>query len=159
MTVPQNIEERMQRIEDIEALRQLKHRYCAYCDDSYDAARLAPLFTEDAVWDGGPMGRFVGRAAIHEFFAGCSKLVPFAIHHVTNAILQVDGDCATGEWLLWEPIVFAQGDQALWMAGRYLDQYRRVDGEWRFAHVKIDLRMLSPYELGFAKVRVAEIPR
>jgi len=159
VTEPAGLERRLQRLEDIEALRLLKHRYCVFCDAGYDAERLAPLFTEDAVWDGGAMGRFEGRAAIRKFFEGCSKLVPFAIHHVTNEVIEVNGDRARAEWLLWEPIVFAQGDQALWMAGRYVDRYQRVDGQWRFEHVTVELRMLSPYEVGFAKVRIAELPR
>jgi len=153
-----NLAARIRRLEDIEALKQLKHRYCAACDDDYDPERLAPLFTEDAVWDGGAMGRFEGRAAIRAFFSDTSTLVPFAIHHVTNPVIEVDGDHAVGRWYLWEPIVFAQGDQALWMAGRYDDRYRREGGRWLFEKVTVDLRMLSPYEEGFAKVRLAELP-
>jgi ketosteroid isomerase-like protein len=149
---------RIRRLEDIEALKQLKHRYCAACDDDYDPERLAPLFTEDAVWDGGAMGCFEGRAAIRAFFAATRALVPFAIHHVTNPVIEVDGDRAFGQWYLWEPIVFAQGDQALWMAGRYDDRYRREGDRWLFEKVTVDLRMLSPYEKGFAKVRLAELP-
>lgn len=149
---------RLRRLEDIEALRQLKYRYCLACDDDYDADRLAPLFTEDAVWDGGALGRFEGREAIREFFAGTSKLVSFAIHQVTNPLIEVEGDRASGCWLLWEPIVFAQGERALWMAARYDDRYRRIGGEWLFERVRIDLRMLSPYEEGFARVRVADLP-
>lgn len=149
---------RIRRLEDIEALKQLKHRYCAACDDDYDPERLAPLFTEDAVWDGGAMGCFEGRAAIRAFFEGASTLAPFAIHHVTNPVIEVEGDRAFGQWYLWEPIVFAQGDQALWMAGRYDDRYRREGDRWLFEKVAVDLRMLSPYEQGFAKVRLAELP-
>jgi len=154
-----DIERRLRRLEDLEAIRQLKHRYAAYCDDGYDAERLAPLFVEDAVWNGGVLGRFEGREAIRRFFVSCSKLVPFAIHQVTNELLEIDGDRATGRWYLWEPIVFAKGDQALWMAARYDDRYRRVHGTWLFETVTIELRLLSPYEQGFAKVRIAEVPR
>ena len=150
-------EARIQRLEDLEALRQLKYRYALACDDDYDAGRLAPLFTEDAVWDGGAMGRFEGREAIRAFFAGASGAVPFAIHHVTNPILEVDGDRATGSWYLWQPCTFAAGG-ALWMAGRYRDHCRREDGEWRFEQVNVDLRMLSPYDEGWASVPMAEIP-
>ena len=153
-----DLQERIRRLEDIEALKQLKYRYAMACDDDYDAERLAPLFTEDAVWDGGPMGRCEGRDAIRAFFAGTSKLVPFAIHQVTNPLIEVEGDRARGSWYLWEPIVFAQGDQALWMAARYDDRYRRDGDQWLFEAVKVDLRMLSPYEEGFAKVRLAEVP-
>lgn len=154
-----DLEARIRRLEDIEAVKQLKYRYCNACDDNYDSERLAPLFIEDAIWDGGLMGRFDGREAIREFFAGCSKLVSFAIHQVTNPILEIEGDSAKGRWYLWEPIVFVLGDQALWMAGRYDDQYRREGEQWYFERVTVDLRMLSPYDEGFAKVRIAEIPR
>ena len=51
----ETLEERLQRIEDIEAIRLLKHRYCAFCDDNYDADGIAALFTENAVWDAGPL--------------------------------------------------------------------------------------------------------
>jgi hypothetical protein len=154
-----DLESRVQRLEDIEALRDLKYRYATFCDDGYDADRLAPLFTADAVWDGGTLGRFVGRDAIHAFFLQCSKIVPFAIHQVTNPILDVDGDRATGRWYLWEPLVFTAGNRGLWMAARYDDRYRRERGAWLFESVKVDLRMLSPYEEGFAKVRIADLPR
>ncbi len=153
-----DLQERIQRLEDIEALKQLKYRYGMACDDDYDPERLAPLFTEDAVWDGGAMGRYEGREAIRAFFAGASKLVPFAIHQVTNPLLEIEGDRARGSWYLWEPIVFAQGNQALWMAGRYDDRYRREADQWLFEAVTVDLRMLSPYEEGFARVRLAEVP-
>ena len=52
------------RLEAIEDIRQLKARSCAYGD------RLIPLddghtiFTADAVWDGGKVGRHEGRDAI-----------------------------------------------------------------------------------------------
>ena len=154
-----DLERRIRRLEDLEAIRDLKYRYSTYCDDGYDAALLAPLFTEDAVWDGGVLGRFAGREAIRKFFEQCSKIVPFAIHQVTNPILGVDGDRATGRWYLWEPIVFASGNRGLWMAARYDDRYRRERGGWLFESVTVDLRMLSPYEEGFAKVRIAELPR
>jgi len=153
-----SLEERIQRLEDLEALKQLKFRYAGYCDRDYDAEHLAPLFTRDAVWDGGVLGRFEGREAIRDFFAGASAVMPFAIHHVTNPVIEVSGDRATGQWYLWQPCVHSTGNQALWMAGRYDDEYHREDGEWRFAHVKIDLRMLSPYEHGWSEARMVEVP-
>ena len=44
-----DLETRLRRLEDIEAIRVLKARYCERCDDGYDVAALMPLFTEDAV--------------------------------------------------------------------------------------------------------------
>lgn len=157
-----DLERRLARLEDIEAIRLLKARYARFCDEDYDPEALAPLFTEDAVWDGGVLGRYEGREAIRAFFSNASKLMPFAIHHVTNPEIEVgvggDGDRAEGRWLLWQPCVHAEGDQALWMAGGYLDSYRREAGEWRFADVKIELKMLSPYEAGWSRARMVEVP-
>ena len=39
-----NLEARVQRLIDIEDIKQLKARYAAYCDDDYNADGLAALF-------------------------------------------------------------------------------------------------------------------
>jgi Fe-S-cluster-containing dehydrogenase component len=52
----QELEKRLQALEEIEAIKRLKARYCAMCDAGYDSNGLAGLFTEDAVWDGGSFG-------------------------------------------------------------------------------------------------------
>jgi len=153
-----NIEARIQRLEDIEAIKRLKHQYAIYCDEAFDPVRLAPLFTKDAVWDGGPMGRYVGRETIAAFFGAASSAMIFGVHHMMNAVIDVDGDTATGQWHLWQPCTHAAGPIALWVAGRYDDRYVREDGVWRFSHLKITLTMMSPYEAGWSKVPFVEIP-
>ena len=154
-----DIESRLRRMEDIEAIRTLKHRYCAACDDDYNVNQLAVLFTEDAVWDGGALGCFNGRDSIRKFFAASSRVAPFAIHQVSNSIIEIDGDQATGSWYLWEPIVMVRESQptAMWMAATYSDRYVRVGAEWLFEHVKVNLRMLTPYDEDFVKVRIADL--
>ena len=149
----------LQWLADVEAIKQLKHRYCAHCDADYDADRLAELFTEDAVWDGGVLGFHDGREAIRRFFLGSSARVSFAMHMVANPVIEVDGDRATGQWYLWQPMVYALpgGDQAHWLSARYDDRYRRCADGWKFEHVAITIKFLSPYEQGFAKVRIADV--
>jgi hypothetical protein len=53
LTRLERMERRLQSLEDAEAIRNLKSRYAALCDDSYDADGIAALFTEDATWDPG----------------------------------------------------------------------------------------------------------
>ena len=65
---PSRIERRLQALEDAEAIRNLKARYAALCDQQYDADRIAMLFTEDALWESPGLGRFEGREAIRNFF-------------------------------------------------------------------------------------------
>ena len=54
----ERIERRLQMLEDAEAIRSLKARYAALCDNQYDADGIASLFTEDAVWESPALGRF-----------------------------------------------------------------------------------------------------
>jgi hypothetical protein len=58
-----DLRRRIAHLEDLEAIRRLKHTYCALCDGPYDAPKLAQLFTEDAVSNAGAgFGRFASRA-------------------------------------------------------------------------------------------------
>ena len=150
-----DLEKMVQRLTDIEDIKQLKARYAAACDDDYNVEKLSPLFTEDAVWDGGILGYADGHAAICEFFANSANLVPFAVHQISNPLIEIDGDKATGEWYLWQPMVF-QGE-ALWLSAVYNDEYVRQDGAWRYQNLKLNIRMLTPYEEGPAKTRIIEV--
>ncbi len=150
-----SLEQQVQRLIDIEDIKQLKARYAAACDNDYNPDQLAPLFAEDAIWDGSILGYAEGRQGIHDFFSASSELVPFAVHQVSNPLIEIDGDQATGQWYLWQPMVF-QG-QALWLSATYEDRYVRQDGQWLYQHLKLNIRMLTPYEEGPAKTRIIEV--
>ena len=98
----EEIERRLRAIEDVEAIKKLKARYCVYCDEGYNAGGIAGLFTEDGVWDGGLFGCYEGRDAIRSFFQEASQMISFALHYVTNSIVEVDGDQAQGTWYLFQ---------------------------------------------------------
>src|SRR3990172_11585987 len=102
-----DLEARTRRLEDLEAIRQLKARYCRLCDDGYDADRLADLFTEDAVWDGGMLGKAEGRERIRRFFQRSPEVIPFSVHMVMNPLITVDGDTASGTWYLFQACSYA----------------------------------------------------
>src|SRR5262249_56279231 len=94
------LERRIRRLEDLEEIKQLKARYAAYCDAHYDADALAALFTPDAVWDGGILGRSEGREAIRQFFHGSSQRISYAVFCLKKKIIEIAGDSATGTWYL-----------------------------------------------------------
>lgn len=150
-----DLEKTIQRLADIEDIKQLKARYAAACDDDYNPDKLAPLFVEDAIWDGSILGYAEGREAIHAFFSASKDLVPFAVHQVSNPLIEIDGDTATGQWYLWQPMVF-QG-AALWLSAVYADEYVRQDGQWLYQNLKLNIRMLTPFEEGPAKTRIIEV--
>jgi hypothetical protein len=148
----EELERRVRGLEDVEAIKKLKARYCSYCDDRYNVDGLASLFTEDAVWDGGErLGRYEGRSAICSFFSGSPQRVAFAIHHVTNPIIEVDGDHATGQWYLFQPCTRVDGDRAVWLAARYEEEYVRVEEEWKFQRIKVFPAFYTPFDQGWVK--------
>ena len=86
-----SLEQRVRRLEAIDEIRQLKARYCDYCDRGYDPDGIAALYTEDGVWDGGStFGRREGREAIRRHFQGASDRISIARHQVMNPIIDID---------------------------------------------------------------------
>jgi uncharacterized protein (TIGR02246 family) len=154
-----DLEARVRRLEDIEAIKQLKARYCAACDDGYDPDRLAALFTEHAVWNGGrTFGVAEGREAIREHFRGASQRVTIARHQVMNPIIELDdvGDRATGQWLLFQPCTNTDKDgteQAVWLAATYTDAYTRTAEGWLIDRTDIDVAFFTPFDQGWTEQR------
>jgi ketosteroid isomerase-like protein len=161
MTVPQHsestrltqLEQRVQALEDVNAIRHLKARYAASCDDQYNPDGIAALFTEDAVWESQGLGRFEGRDAIREFFRGASRLFTFAIHYSLNGQIDVQGDTARAQWYLFMPCTLGAGNRAMWRAGVDHEEYVRVAGEWKFTRTTSAPLFHTPFEEGWAKTR------
>ena len=76
-----------------EEIKQLKARYARACDDNYDADTIAELFTDDAVWDGGMMGYAETRDGIRRFFENASSIVGFAVHGISNPLIERSAAC------------------------------------------------------------------
>lgn len=142
----QDLAARIARLEAIEAIKQLKASYCLHCDRGYDPDALAALFTTDAVWDGGGyVGRHVGREAIRTFFAGVAGRFPFAAHLVTNPIITVNGDEATGLWRMLMPCTLseADGEHTAIQVSEYDEVYRRVGGTWLIHRLNVKRHRLD----------------
>lgn len=145
------LEARLRPLEDAEAIRNLKARYAALCDDNYNPDGIAALFTEDAVWEAQDHGRFVGRDAIRDFFKTASKTYTFAIHYSLNAEINIDGDTAQAQWYLFMPCTLGANDQAMWRGGIDYETYVRVDGVWMFKAKSTASLFSTPFDVGWAK--------
>ncbi len=153
-----NLEEmtkRLETLEDIEAIKKLKARYCLYVDKR-DEEGFVSLFTEDTVWDGGRFGHYEGQAAVRNFFRAIPEVLSFAVHYVMNPVIEVQGEKATGEWYLLEPCTMVEGDQAVWGTARYEEKYVKEGGEWRFKEIKLIPVFWSPYEQGWVKKKFVQ---
>jgi ketosteroid isomerase-like protein len=150
-----DLEARVARLEDIEAIRALKMRYCDLCDRGYDADSLMPLFTEEAVWDGGRFGRYEGARRIRRFFEATGGIVRFAKHYVTNSVVEVEGDRASGRWYLLQAATMPgeAGERAVWGAARYDERYARTTEGWKFESIVLDWDFWTPFDEGWARTR------
>lgn len=150
------LKKRIQVLEDIEAIKDLKARYAAVCDDKYNPEKGVKLFTQDGVWHGGKdFGVHKGRAAIKKFFREVSQNIVFAVHYFVQPTIKInkDGKTAQAKWYLWQACTF-KGGSAVWISGLEYDKYRKVDGEWLMSEMRLKLFFMTPYEQGWHKVRI-----
>ena len=135
------LERRITRIEDIEAIKQLKARYCEICDDDHNPDRIASVFAPDGVWEGAGFGKAQGHEGIRELFRGFQKLISFSQHNVMNPIIEIDGDRATGVWYFLGPFTFYKDNADRWLVLRYDDDYVKIDGAWKYQHLRATVRL------------------
>jgi len=131
------LEQRVERMEAESAIRRALIEYGAFLD-SRDFAAYADLFAADGVWVGG-FGTFTGPAAIRQMLIdnlGAPEpgfVNKSNFHMLTNPLIEVDGDRArvTSKYMFWTRSTEDRPTPSL--AGRYVDEFVRVNGEWKIA--------------------------
>jgi hypothetical protein len=149
---------RLQRLEDLEAIRATWLDYCTQLD-AFDLGRLGDVFTTDAVLEIDGLARAVdgtyrGRMAIIDgFYARTAVPTGDAAGHgamtghlSTNMQIDLDGDEATTLAYFFEIV-----DDDLVLIGTYQHRFRREPDRWRFAFLRITVRYRARLET--ARVR------
>jgi ketosteroid isomerase-like protein len=151
VTAAADLEGRLRRLEDAEAIRTLDAGYCRLLDDG-DWPGLVELFTPNGTFDG--LRVVTGRAELLSFFSGLpgGGLTAFW-HHVSNLEVAVDGDTATVTSLLWQPCVV--NGVAHVAAGRYADQLVRTAEGWRYTLKRVRFSYWAPLAEGWDQHRFA----
>ncbi|HZP44111.1 MAG TPA: nuclear transport factor 2 family protein [Candidatus Binataceae bacterium] len=144
------LQRRITALEDIEAIKRLKAEYCDICDDNHNQDRIVGIFAEDGIWEGKGVGLARGHAELRKLFKSFEERISFSQHNVFNPRIKVDGDRAHGIWYFLGPFTFRKGNRAVWLAARYEDDYVKVNGVWKFQHLRAIGRMTAPYESGWA---------
>lgn len=129
------LERRIQRLEDLEAIRQLKARYFLSCDRK-DPTGMRGCFVDGKVEiDFGVVGAFDEADKLVEVFksVGCHEHM-VELHHGMNPVIEIVGeDEARGSWSLHYFLIDTQNQSGTQLAGQYEDRYRRVDGHWKIS--------------------------
>ena len=149
------LEQRIQVLEDIEAIRKLKALYCAACDDDHNPDKLGPLFAQDATWEATVMGKAEGREAIKAYLAavGTSGRIRNSAHHALNPIIDVQGDRATGHWrliMLYTENLGAGKVRYQRIIGWYCETYVRTTAGWLFQTLSCQVEESAPYSVAEA---------
>lgn len=131
------LEQRVQRLEDDRAIRDLKARYLRACD-SQDAATVSDCLLPDARIDFEGFPPFSNRddfVAVYRQF-GCVPGV-HDIHHAANGVVAFESDVrATAQWsLLFHNVNLAQ--RTLTQFGvEYDDVYIKHGDRWQIAETR-----------------------
>ncbi len=131
----QNVALRLQRMEDIEAIRHLKARYFHACD-SKDVVALRSCFAAGEVLiDYGVIGRFTDREAFLDIFHKMAYH-PHIIdmHHGQNAQIEWQSPSeARATWDLYFHQINQQTGTITQLGGFYEDHFIKADGHWVIA--------------------------
>ena len=132
-----SLDQRLRALEDEREIRALLLRY-AVSLDRRDFTGYSALFTQDGHWYG-RAGDVRGRAAIEQMLLDSFGPTPEGFvntsnfHLMTNFLIEVEGDTARADSRI---TYFARGENdrpVPMLAGRYEDEFVRVECRWRFA--------------------------
>jgi uncharacterized protein (TIGR02246 family) len=118
-------------VDDIEAVKQLKARYCRTLDTKdWDAMRQ--VFTDDVVMDTtGSGGGVVTGADTFMAFLRDTLGDRVTVHHChTPEITVTSPSTATGIWAMEDRIQWSDGRELLGF-GHYHETYEKTGGAWR----------------------------
>lgn len=139
----------IQRLADIEAIKQLKYRYAEICDDNHNPDRICSVFTEDAIWDAGEkLGKYVGHAQIRDAFSNFAKALDFSRHYLTNPIITMDGNQASGEWYA-SGLFRVRNGPDYFAATTFIDEYEKTNGKWLIKKLVAKLHLAAPRAVGW----------
>jgi hypothetical protein len=130
---------------DKAALHELVLTYCRAADRR-DLALMRSLYHDDAIDDHGAM--FCG--PVDDFIAWLPSMISrfeAMVHSISNTLFAVKGDRADGEiYTVAYHRTHPPDSQEIIIGGRYLDNYEKRDGVWKFSRrsLVLDWRQFRP---------------
>jgi hypothetical protein len=129
---------RLSRLEDIEAIKQLKYRYWRHLDlKQWDA--LAACFAADATvcYSSGKY-EFAGVDAIMRFLSESlgEARGSVTIHQGHHPEIELLGETsARGSWALYNYMFNVKENRGIRIGAYYEDTYVKLAGAWKFQHI------------------------
>ena len=139
----EDLEKRVQAIEDLEEIKKLHQNYIDLMDNlQYE--EVLDLFTEDAAVEIRNWGVKRGRKEMSEVYIGILAKYQGTTrvdgHMVIEPDITVDGNTAKGTWLVY--ILFSKST-IQWVQGKNECEYRKEDGKWKISKLKFTRTLAS----------------
>ena len=136
-----DLETRISRIDDIEAIRQLKANYFFCCDQKDPEGMRACFATEDVLIDYGSIGIFKNRDQLVEVFErlGRHEHIIEMHHGVNPQITILDQTNARGIWGLHYQQIDTLKKIVTQLGAYYEDEYRKIDGKWKICKTRCNV--------------------
>jgi hypothetical protein len=134
------LEGRVRRLEDIEAIKTLTARYASAVNKGWngktlDLEAIPQIFATDVRWSGDDFGTTEGIDKIVAGLPAATAPVTFSMHAYLNPVISVDGDAASGSWLLWIASIYDGSPGAVYMSADMT--YTRTAARWRIQTVDV----------------------
>jgi uncharacterized protein (TIGR02246 family) len=142
MAEERDIEQRLRRLEDRQAIADLVVRYCWAVDDR-DRPGLLALFAADASMPIGGRDVHGGAAVVDALFVRRAEQTR-TVHTVDSCLVTaLSDDSADG--LVQAHVEAGTAGTTQYGALRYRDRYVRRDGVWRFARREMTVVHMGPW--------------
>jgi hypothetical protein len=137
-----DLAKRVERLEAIEAIRQLKARYFNACD-AQDPERASQCFAGgDVLIDMGHIGVFRHREEFAALYraAGCHEYI-LDLHQGANPEIEIiDGSHARGVWSLNYRNINTRERTVTFLSVLYRDEYAMIEGEWKIVTCRVEYK-------------------
>lgn len=150
------LEQRLARLEAIEAIKQLKARYFHACDTKQVDLIRECFAPGEIVLRYGRIGEFTDREQLVEVFSelACHDHI-VEMHHGQNPRIEVeDAVNASGHWGLYYYLIDTRQQTVTQLAGFYQDAYVCVDGQWLISKSEYQVASTQIYNLSEGLARV-----
>ncbi|KAK7931187.1 hypothetical protein PG985_001899 [Apiospora marii] len=133
-----DLERRLQRLEDKDALATLLNRYCKLAD-THQWAEYSACFLDDAVVTFDDWEDVVGNDKIRALISSAEDRFQGQQHSLTNLELEVDGDQATATCYLWFAATMdtSKPHEYHGFGGPYELSFQRTEAGWKIATLKL----------------------
>jgi hypothetical protein len=159
------LEQRIQRLEDIQEIQNLMSKYC-YLQAAGMRKEEVELFARNTpggtvtianwgVWEGFE-GAKICYEKVHALGGEQARIGSMAWHTLTTPVIEVAGDGKTAKGLWISPGADANRRdgtlRAYWCWGKYGVDFVKEDGKWKFWHFHVYAIFYPPYDKSWVDV-------